>query len=96
MLTSKQRATLRRAAPRLHAVFQMGKDGITENFTASCDAALSARELIKITVLKSAPLEAKEAGYSVAERLGAECVAAIGNKFILYRYNPNKTEHVKL
>ena len=74
----------------------MGKDGATENFLNGCDSALNARELIKISVLKTAPLSAAEAGAEVAKALGAEFVAAIGNKFILYRFSKNKTEHIKL
>lgn len=96
MLTSKQRATLRAAASTAETLFQMGKDGITENFVQGCDSALTARELIKISVLKTAPLTPREAGEQVAARLNAEFVAAIGNKFILYRFSKNKSEHIKL
>ncbi len=96
MLTSKQRAVLRSAAATEKTLFQLGKDGITDAFTAGCDSALTARELIKLSVLKTAPVSAKEAGEQVAARLGAEFVAAIGSKFILYRYSKNKTEHIKL
>lgn len=96
MLTSKQRATLRGAASVAEPVFQMGKEGLSETFLAACDSALSARELIKITVLKTAPLSAREAGEKLAEKLRAEFVAAIGGKCILYRYSKNKTEHISL
>lgn len=96
MLNSKQRANLRSLASNAETLFQMGKDGVTENFLNGCDSALTARELIKISVLKTSPLTAAEAGAAVAKALNAEFVAAIGNKFILYRYSKNKTEHVKL
>lgn len=95
MLNSKQRATLRSAATMQETLFQLGKDGITDAFVKSCDSALNARELIKLSVLKTAPVSAREAGEEVAARLKAEFVAAIGNKFILYRFSKNKTEHVK-
>lgn len=74
----------------------MGKEGIGENFVASCDSALTARELIKITVLKTAPLTPREAGEQLAAKLKAEFVAAIGSKCVLYRYSKDKTEHVSL
>ncbi len=96
MLNSKQRATLRSQAASVASVFQLGKDGLTDNFIESCDSALTARELIKITVLRSAPLSSREAGEETAKKLGAEFVAAIGNKFILYRYSKDKSEHIKL
>ena len=96
MLTSKQRAILRGSAANADTLFQLGKDGITDTFLSGCDSALTARELIKLSVLKTAPLTAREAGEEVASRLGAEFVAAIGNKFILYRYSKNKSEHIEL
>ena len=92
MLNSKQRAALRSEAASAVSVFQLGKDGITDGFISGCDSALTARELIKIT----APVSPREAGEETARKLGAEFVAAIGNKFILYRYSKNKTEHIKL
>lgn len=96
MLTSKQRAALKSAAQKTQPLFQMGKEGISDTFTAACDSALTARELIKITVLKSAPLSAYEAGEQMAQKLNAEFVAAIGGKFILYRYAKDKKEHISL
>ncbi len=96
MLTSKQRAALRGAASVQEPIFQIGKEGVGENLTAACDSALTARELIKITVLKRAPLTPREAGELLAEKLRAEFVAAIGSKCILYRYSKNKTDHVSL
>ena len=96
MLTSKQRANLRGLAASAETLFQVGKDGLTENFISGCDSALAARELIKLSVLKTAPVTAREAGELTAARLNAEFVAAIGSKFILYRYNTNKSEHVYL
>lgn len=96
MLTSKQRAALRSAAATAETLFQLGKEGITDGFINSCDAALTARELIKLSVLKTAPLTAREAGEQVAARMHAEFVVAIGSKFILYRYSKNRSEHIKL
>ncbi len=96
MLNSKQRAALRSAAASADTLFQVGKDGITDTFVSGCDSALTARELIKISVLKTAPVTAREAGEQTAAKLKAEFVAAIGNKFILYRFSKNKSEHIKL
>lgn len=96
MLTSKQRAALRSVAAGEPTLFQLGKDGVTDTFLIGCDNALSARELIKLSVLKTASMSAREAGEEVAYKLKAEFVAAIGNKFILYRFNKNKSEHVGL
>lgn len=92
MITSKQRAALRGMANRLPAILQIGKGGICDNFLQQVDDALEARELIKITVLETAMLSAREACGYVAERVGAEPVQAIGSKFVLYRESKdNKT-----
>ncbi|MBO6148243.1 MAG: YhbY family RNA-binding protein, partial [Lachnospiraceae bacterium] len=53
-MTSKQRAYLRSLAMKEHAVVQVGKGGVTPDVTAYADEALSARELIKVDVLKNA------------------------------------------
>lgn len=94
MLTSKQRAALRGKASCADPVFQMGKDGVTDGFLNSVDQALNARELIKVTVLKTAPLDPREAGEEIASKVRAELVAAIGGKIILYRYSKTVTNHV--
>lgn len=85
MITSKQRAALRSAANGLPAWFQVGKGGVTENMLADVSAALDAHELVKLTVLKTAGISAKEALVLLSEALGAEQVAATGNKVVIYR-----------
>ena len=94
MLTSKQRAKLRAIASKIDPITQLGLSGITENFCDGVDKALTAREIVKINVLKNSPLTPVEAGEALAEKLGAEFVAAIGGKAILYRYSKDKTEHL--
>ena len=51
MLTGKQRATLRKMANQLPALYQIGKDGVTENILKQFDDALEAKELIKVHIL---------------------------------------------
>ena len=96
MLTSKQRATLRGLASTMPTLFQLGKEGITDTFVSGCDSALTARELIKLSVLKTSPISAREAGEQVAKKLRAEFVAAIGSKIVLYRFSKDKSEHIPL
>ncbi len=85
MITSKQRATLRRLSNGIPAILQIGKSGICENFLKQVDDALEARELVKVTILETAMLDTKETCGYVAERLKAEPVQSIGSKFVLYR-----------
>lgn len=85
MLTSKQRAYLRGLANTLEPIFLIGKGGLNDNMIADIDAALEARELIKVKILNNSMAEPREASNEIAERIGAEVVQVIGGKFILYR-----------
>lgn len=89
MITSKQRAYLRGLANTIPALHQIGKDGISEGVLSSISDALDANALVKIHVLETAPLTAKEAAYEMEEKLGAEGVQIIGRKFVLYRESEN-------
>lgn len=90
MITSKQRAFLRGKANDLDAIFQIGKDGINDNMIAQLGDVLEARELIKIKVLETAMLTAREASEAVCAATGAEPVQCIGSKFVIYRSNSEK------
>lgn len=89
MLTSSQRAQLKALANPLEPVVMVGKNGITENVVQEANNGLRAHELIKGKVLETALLTAREALSELAEACGAEPVQAIGNKFIMYRENPD-------
>ena len=54
-MTSKQRAYLRSLANTIDAIFQIGKGGISDNLISQLSDALEARELIKVSVLETAP-----------------------------------------
>ncbi|MDY3027000.1 MAG: ribosome assembly RNA-binding protein YhbY [Candidatus Faecivicinus sp.] len=84
-MTTKQRAALRAMANTMEPVLQIGKDGITDNLCKQCWDALEARELIKVTVQKNAPYTAREACEALCERVHAEPVQTIGNRFTIYR-----------
>ncbi len=85
MITSKQRAYLRKISHELEPIFQIGKDGVTDALIKGVDEALEKREILKVHILESALLDTKETCNYMAQQLGAEPVQAIGNKFILYR-----------
>ena len=84
-MTGKQRASLRKIAATLQPIFQIGKQGVTENLMKQLDDALEAREIIKITILETAGEDTKELCNEIARELGAEPVQAIGSKFTIYR-----------
>ena len=84
-MTTKQRAALRSMCNTMEPVLHIGKDGITDNLAKQCWDALEARELIKVTVQKNAPYPAREACDALCERVHAEPVQVIGNRFCIYR-----------
>jgi RNA-binding protein len=85
LLTGKQRSYLKGIANNIDPIFQLGKNGVTENFIKQVDEALEAREIIKIKVLKNSFLDANQVASELAESVMAEFVQSIGNKFVLYR-----------
>ncbi|MBO4298161.1 MAG: YhbY family RNA-binding protein [Clostridia bacterium] len=84
-MTTKQRAGLRAMANTIDPILHIGKDGINDNLAKQAWDALEARELIKATVLQNAPLTAREACEALCERVHAEPVQVIGNRFVIYR-----------
>lgn len=84
-MTGSERAELRKAANTLTPVFQIGKGDITDNLVEAVDAALKKRELIKLSVLETATVTAKEAAETLAEATSAEVIQCIGRKLVLYR-----------
>ena len=50
-MTSKERAALRAKANPLEPIFQIGKDGVSDNLTAQIDDALDVRELCILKLL---------------------------------------------
>ena len=90
MLSSKQRAFLRSMANTMDPIMQVGKGGVGEDLITSVDHALEARELIKMSVLDTAPVSAREAADELEEATGADVVAVVGRRFVLYRPSKKK------
>lgn len=72
-------------ANTLQPIFQIGKNGVSENTVKQLDDALKARELVKITILETAGENARTLAQDVATRLEAEVIQVIGSKFVIYR-----------
>lgn len=84
-MTSKQRAYLRGQANTLEPIFQIGKTGLSENLLKQLSDALEARELIKISVLETAPDTAKDLSIDISNSINTEVIQVIGNKITLFR-----------
>ncbi|MBQ9415989.1 MAG: YhbY family RNA-binding protein [Clostridia bacterium] len=91
VLSSRDRAYLRSEAGKMTAIMQVGKEGVTPALLATLGDALEARELIKLSVLETCPLEVKEALEVLSTELKAVPVAAIGRKVILFRPSSDKS-----
>ena len=87
MLTSKERAELRAQANTLETTLMVGKDGVTESVIAEAETQLTARELVKGKVLETAFLSPREVSDAICEATGADGVACIGTKFVIYRFS---------
>lgn len=84
-MTSKERAYLRGLANTIDAIFQVGKGGISDVLLEQLNNAIEARELIKITVLETAPGSAKELAEEIAKGTNSIVVQTVGNKITLFR-----------
>ena len=87
MLTSKERAELRGQATTIDTTLMVGKGGVTEALIAEADNQLTARELVKGKVLEGAMMTPREVCDELCEATGAEGVAVIGTKFVIYRFS---------
>ncbi len=90
MLNPKQRAYLRKMAQTMQPIFQIGKNGLSDNQIEQIINALEARELIKITLLNTIPDEKNSLSEDLANATGAEIVHLIGNKLTLYKQSTKK------
>ena len=87
MLTSKERAELRSQANTLETTLMVGKGGVTDAVIAEAETQLDARELVKGKVLEGAMMTPREVSDEICEATGADGVAVIGTKFVIYRFS---------
>ena len=87
MLTSKERAELRAQATNIDTTLIVGQEGVTDTVIAEAENQLTARELIKGKVLEAALMSPREVSDAICEATGADGVAVIGTKFVIYRFS---------
>ena len=83
--TSKQRAYLKSLAMKMEPIIQIGKSSLTPELTKAVEEALTARELIKISVLQNCMDDPRGLADMLAERTHSQVVQVIGKKIVLYR-----------
>ena len=85
MITSKQRAALRKMGHDLDTIYQIGKGGMSDELLRGITDALEARELIKCRTLDMCEYSSKEAANLIADAVGADVVSVVGSRFVLYK-----------
>ncbi|MBP3869263.1 MAG: ribosome assembly RNA-binding protein YhbY [Solobacterium sp.] len=85
MLTGKQKRYLRSFAATETALFQIGKEALSDNLIRTVAQAFPSHELIKIRVLKTCPVDVKELAFDLAMNTESEVVQIIGHTIVLYR-----------
>ena len=95
-MTSKQRAYLRGLANPLTAILQVGKNGLNDNLIKQVEDALEARELIKLSVLETAPEDNRTIAETLASSTNSVLVQVVGNKITLYRAKKKNPKIPKL
>ena len=84
-LSSRDRARLKARAHALEPVVRIGHAGITSELVAEVDRALSAHELIKVSIAAADREERVTLGGALAERVDAAPVHRVGKILILWR-----------
>ncbi len=83
MLTTKQKVYLRSLAQKIKPTFQIGKDGLSENFKTDVLNYLNKHELIKISILQNSMVEAEDVKEFFSD-YGVEFIQHIGRSVVLY------------
>ena len=94
MLTGKQKRYLRSLAVNEKALVQIGKDGLTDNIIESIKQVLKAKELVKISILKSCETNMNEILIDILAMTSSELVQTIGKTIVIYK--PSKERIIKL
>lgn len=95
-LTGKQKRVLRGIGQLLEPIIHIGKEGVSQESIAATEDAFRRRELLKIRVLKNAPLITKEISLQLSQATKSEVAGGVGSTFLLYRENKALKERIKL
>jgi len=89
-MTSKERAYLRGLASVENPAYIVGKEGLTDDVITGIRQCLEARELVKIRVLNTCEMNAKEILDKLCEYLSCNPVACLGNVLVVYKHSNKK------
>ena len=78
MLTSQNKKYLRKLGMEYRSLFQIGKDGLSDNLMDTLSDSLEAHELVKCNLLKTCPVDVREAAIECASATGRRAVEYLG------------------
>ena len=87
MLTQSEKKQLKALIVNDKTKYQIGKSEVTNSLLDMLDKALTARELIKIEVLKNATSSVMELTLDLSSKLHADVVQVVGRVIVLFRRN---------
>lgn len=90
MLSGKEKRALRAQGNRLETEIWIGKEGISEGTLTTLNNSFNTKELVKIKLQESCPLDKKSAADILCRKGDAELVQIIGNTILLYRPFPEE------
>lgn len=94
-LRGKQKRYLRSQAHEMRPLFQIGKEGINENWLKQIEAALNKHELIKINILQNATVSEDEVIAYIEANSQIQVVQKIGRVLVLFK-QASKRENRKI
>ena len=84
-LRGKQKRYLRSQAHHLSPIFQIGKNGLTDELMLQINEALEKRELIKVSLLQNTDEIASEVGEILTGAIQCDVVQIIGRVLVLFK-----------
>lgn len=87
MLSNDKKKQLRSIAHHEKALIIVGKQGITDTLLESFENALLSHNLVKINILKTAPITVKELEEILVEEFSCEVISSVGRVLVVYRYH---------
>ena len=85
MLNTKQKSYLKSLIQTKHALYQCGKDGLSDTFIQLIKNSFNTHELIKIHILKTLTVDLKELAFDLSRLTNSEVVRIIGRHIVLYK-----------
>ena len=92
-LTGKQKRRLKAIAQTKRDDCHLGKAGINDQFIRHVGGLLDRQELVKLRFSEVEGAQRKELAAEVCKAMKAECVHILGRTMLLYRANPELSEH---